>query len=408
MTNSIEKINRRFKLLNTSFDALKTYFDKEAPSSINFEFHFFNMISNYNSFLNNIMAVLDLKDKNHPDFNEDNRTGFKVKDLNKEALPKSKYNSAHVQFLEGVKILFTSQCSFNKNDIKNWLDDENINDKEIDLVYNELKKSRFLNERNQSLIGKRKLGEVFKIKFRNNKLNHFREKIEKKIAELLKAEEETTLEIFKKIRNEEEHFSLTEKNIINRHCYKIGTSNNTLVLINKNSSSFFENCSFGLEFNGFIEIASFKICDLGENSLNINGLMTFNKCWITNKKTGWKSNLITVNNDLTSKKSFFISKPSFDSFVIDKETKNLEFKDCSFIIADKVYENISFIYKNNKFTNISNNAFFKNYVKENIVTTHTITLDKNNIEIDAKELAEQLFYYSTSLYELYLKIENKT
>jgi hypothetical protein len=94
--------------------------------------------------------------------------------------------------------------------------------------------------------------------------------------------------------------------------------------------------------------------------------------------------------------------------VIDKETKKLELKSCSFIIGDEVFEDISLLYKNNKFTDISNNDFFKNYVTENIVTTHTITLDKSNIEINAKELAEQLYNYSDKLYELYLKIENKT
>ena len=94
--------------------------------------------------------------------------------------------------------------------------------------------------------------------------------------------------------------------------------------------------------------------------------------------------------------------------MIDKETKKLELKNCSFIIGDEVFEDISLVYENNKFTDISNNDFFENYVTENIVTTHTITLDKSNIEINAKDLAGQLFDYSNKLYELYLKIENKT
>jgi hypothetical protein len=408
MTNSTEKINRRFKLLNTSFDALKTYFDKEVPNSINFEFHFFNMISNYSSLLNNIMAVLDFKDNTHPNLNKEKRTGFHVYDLKKNTLPQSKYNTTQIAFLESVKELFITQCSFNKKDIKNWLGLDEEKNKDIDLVYNELKKSKSFKEINQSLNGQKKMDEDFKIQFRNQRLSVYKEKIENGIAELLKIEEETTLETFRKIRNEEEHFSLTEKNIINRHCFKIGRSRDSLILIKKDSSASFENCSFALDFNGATELAGMKICDLGKNSLIINGFMSFDKILLTNKKMGWKSNLITVNNDLISKNSFYISKPSFDSFVIDKETKNLELKNCSFIIGDEVYENISLLYKNNKFTDISNNDFFENYVTENIVTTHTITLDKSNIEINAKELAEQLFYYSKKLYELYLKIENKT
>jgi hypothetical protein len=406
MTNSIEKINRRFKLLSTSFDALKTYFDNEVPNSINFEFHFFNMISNYSSLLNNIMAVLDYKDNTHPNLTEDKRTGFNVNDLKKNVLPQSKYNASQIAFLEGVKELLITQCSFNKNDIKNWLgfDEE----KDIDLVYDELKKSKSFKEINQSLNGQKKIDENFKIKFKNQKLSVYKEKIENEIAELLKIEEETTLETFRNIRNEEEHFSLTEKNIINRHCFKIGPSRDSLVLINKDSSASFENCSFALDFNGAIELAEMKICDLGKNSLVINGFMSIDNYLFTNKKLGWKSNLITVSNDLISKNSFYISKPSSDSFVIDKETKKLELKSCSFIIGDEVFEDISLLYKNNKFTDISNNDFFKNYVTENIVTTHTITLDKSNIEINAKELAEQLYNYSDKLYELYLKIENKT
>lgn len=408
MTNSIEKINRRFKLLSTSFDALKTYFNNEVPNSINFEFHFFNMISNYSSLLNNIMAVLDNKDNTHPNLTEDKRTGFNVNDLKKNVLPQSKYNASQIAFLEGVKELFITQCSFNKNDIKNWLGFDEEKNKDIDLVYDELKKSKSFKEINQSLNGQKKIDENFKIKFKNQKLSVYKEKIENEIAELLKIEEETTLETFRKIRNEEEHFSLTEKNIINRHCFKIGTSRDSLVLIKKDSSASFDNCSFALDFNGVIELAGMKICDLGKNSLVIDGFMTFDKCLLTNKKMGWKSNLITVNNNLISKNSFYTSKPSFDSFVIDKETKKLELKNCSFIIGNEVFEDISLLYKNNKFTDISNNDFFENYVTENIVTTHTITLDKKSIEINAKELSEQLFNYSEKLYELYLKIENKT
>lgn len=407
MTNSIEKINRRFKLLNTSFDALKTYFDNEVPNSINFEFHFFNIISNYSSLLNNIMAVLDFKENTHPNLNKVKRTAFNADELKKYVLPKSKYNTPQIAFLEGVKELFITQCSLNKNDIKNWLGLEEDSNKVIDLVYNELKESKSFKEINQSLIGQKKIDEIFKIKFRNQQLSAYEKRIEKEISELLKIGEETTLETFRKIRNEEEHFSLTEKNIINRHCFKIGTSRDSLVLIKKDSSASFDNCSFFLDFNGAIELAGMKICDLGENSLVIDGFMSIDKCLVTNKKMGWKSNLITVNKNLTSKNSFYISKPTFDSFVIDKETKNLELKNCSFIIGDEVFEDVSLMYKNNKFIDISNNIFFESYVTENIVTTHIITLEKTNIEINAKEFAEELFYYSKKLYELYLKIENK-
>ena len=48
---------------------------------------FFNMISNYSSLLNNIMAVLDFKDNTHPNLNEDKRTGFNINDLKKNILP---------------------------------------------------------------------------------------------------------------------------------------------------------------------------------------------------------------------------------------------------------------------------------------------------------------------------------
>ena len=157
--------------------------------------------------------------------------------------------------------------------------------------------------------GQKKIDENFKIKFRNQKLSVYKEKIENEISKLLKAGDETILEIFRKIRNEEEHFSLTEKNIINRHCFKIGTSRDSLVLIKKDSSASFENCSFALDFNGAIELAGMKICNLRKNSLVINGFMSFDNYLLTNKKMGWKSNLITVNNDLISKNSFYISKP---------------------------------------------------------------------------------------------------
>ena len=206
MTNSVEKINRRFKLLNTSFDALKTYFDNEMPNTINFEFHFFNMISNYSSLLNNIMAVLDSTDNTYPNSNKDKKTGFNVNDLKKNVLPQSIYNIKQISFLEGVKELFTTKCSFKRKDIENWLELKNTGNKEVDLIYSELKKSKFFNERNQTLNGQIKLDEDFKIKFRNKNISVYQEKMKNEIAKLLKTEEETTLEIFRKIRNEEEHF----------------------------------------------------------------------------------------------------------------------------------------------------------------------------------------------------------
>jgi|TARA_B110000902_G_scaffold93288_1_gene110582 hypothetical protein len=405
MTDSVDKINRRFKLLNMSFESLKTYFDEEIPNSINFESHFFNMASNYSAFLNNIMAILDSKDNSHPNSNKDKKTGFNAYDLKKKNLPKSIYNDTQIAFLKGVKELFVIQCSFNKNDIKNWLNLKESADTQVDLIYTELKTNKFFKEKNQSLFGQIKIDSLkdFKIKFRNNKLSAYGKKIQSEISKLLHIEEETTLEIFRNIRNEEEHFALTKKNIISNNCYKIGTSSDFLVLINENASASFENCSFALDFNKPIELTGMKICDLGKNSLNIDGTLSFNNYLLTNKKKGWKSNLITVNNILISKKSFYISEPSFDSFVFNKKTQKVALKNCTFIIRDKVCENISFLYENNKFTDISDNEFFKKNITEYILTTHTITLDKNGIEINAKELAEQLFDYSNKLYELYLK-----
>lgn len=404
--NSVSKIDRRFKLLEKSFEGLKTYFENEVPYLINFEFHYSNMTSNYSSFLNNIMAILDFTDSTHPNKTKPQRTGFNVNDLKKSVLPLSKYNPKQISFLEGVKQLFVTRCSFNKKDIENWIDSDTNNSKKVDLIYSELKSLKHFNEKNQSLVGQRKMDEQFKIKFKNSSLSIYKENIENEIGKLLKSGEETTLEIFRKIRNEEEHFLLTEKNIINRHCYKIGTAKSSLITVNKNASAFFEKCTFILEFNGQIKFIDVETVDLGSNSLIINGKLTLNKCVLQNKKNDWKTNLITINKTLTSNNSYYISQPSFDSFLIDKEVENVELINCSFVLGTEVYNNISLVYENNEFTKVSDSHFFEKFVTENLITNHTITLNDNNIEIDAKELTEQLYNYSYQLYDLYLEIEN--